>query len=198
MTDIVDSPRRVGGAVEQAGAHARIVERLFAEHNRALLRYLAVKLQCDQEAKDVAQEAYVRMLQLESPQTLSHLRAFLYKTASNLAIDRLRFRRMESRKLQLVFSQAEHASPDSSRCAMAKEEVGLLMGALQELSPQCRQAFLLQRLDGLGSDEIAERMLTTRRSVQRWIAAALAHCAHRLIESRTPKGPSSHVNGDLS
>lgn len=182
----------------RAGTHARTVERLFAEHNRALLRYLAVKLQCEHEAKDIAQEAYVRMLQLESPQTLSHLRAFLYKTASNLAIDRIRFRRMESRKLQLVFFQSEHASPDSSRCAMAREEVNLVMRALQELSPHCRQAFLLQRLDGLGSDEIAERLQTTRRTVQRWIAAALAHCANRLIESRALGSPSSHVNGDLS
>lgn len=180
-------------------ARARAVERLFEEHNRALLRYLVVRLQCEQEAKDVAQEAYVRMLQLDSPQTVSYLRAFLYKTASNLAIDRIRFRRMESRKLQMVFFGAEHASPDSSRGAAAAEEVKLLVRALQELGSECREAFVLHRLEGLGSDEIAQRMGTTRRSVQRWIAAALVHCTNRRTEKAAAGNDTGcRARGELS
>lgn len=68
------------------------IERLFREHNEALLRFIAAKLGSEQEAREVAQEAYVRLLSLHKPEAVSYLRAFLYKTAANLAFDRLRQR----------------------------------------------------------------------------------------------------------
>ena len=69
-----------------------VVERLFAEHNRSLIRFLRTRLKSDQEAKDVAQEAYVRLLQIDQPGTVSFLRADLFRTAVNIATDRMRGR----------------------------------------------------------------------------------------------------------
>src|ERR1700692_2213882 len=42
------------------------------------------------EGVEVAQEAYVRLLSLDRPGAVSYLRAFLFKTAANIAIDRRR------------------------------------------------------------------------------------------------------------
>ena len=72
---------------------AAAVSKLFRDHNRMLVGYLTSRLRSEQEAKEVAQEAYVRLLQLQDPGTPSLLRAYLFKTATNLAIDRLRHRR---------------------------------------------------------------------------------------------------------
>jgi DNA-directed RNA polymerase specialized sigma24 family protein len=69
------------------------VARLFREHNAALLRFAAARLGSEHEAREVAQEAYVRLLQLDRRQTIGFLRAYLFKTAANLATDRLRARR---------------------------------------------------------------------------------------------------------
>jgi RNA polymerase sigma-70 factor (ECF subfamily) len=65
------------------------VERLFREHNAALLRFISAKIGSEQEAREIAQEAYVRLLQLDHPEAVSYLRAFLFKTAANLAVDRM-------------------------------------------------------------------------------------------------------------
>jgi RNA polymerase sigma factor (sigma-70 family) len=67
---------------------------LYREHNRVLVRCLTARLRSEQEAKEVAQEAYVRLLQLQKPGAPSLLRAYLFKTATNIAIDRLRHRRV--------------------------------------------------------------------------------------------------------
>ena len=56
-----------------------LVGRLFREHNRSLVSYLAMRLRSVQEAKEVAQEAYVRVLQLQEPGAVSFLRAYLFK-----------------------------------------------------------------------------------------------------------------------
>src|SRR5258707_12615764 len=75
-------------AIGQADA----VARLFQEHNRTLVRYLAVRLQSVQEAKEIAQEAYVRLLQLDQPGVESFLKSYLYRVATTLAFDRVRQR----------------------------------------------------------------------------------------------------------
>ena len=71
-------------------SRASVVERLFREHNEALIRFLRGRVGSHNEALEVAQEAYVRLLSLDEPGAVSYLRAFLFKTAANIAIDRRR------------------------------------------------------------------------------------------------------------
>src|SRR3569833_3418857 len=78
---------------------SQLVSRLFQEHNRALVRKQTARLHCEQEARDVAQEAYVRLLQLEEPGAVSFLKAYLFRIASNLAVDRIRQRAVHGRVL---------------------------------------------------------------------------------------------------
>jgi dienelactone hydrolase len=61
------------------------VERVFRDHNEALLRFIAAKLGSRQEAREVAQEAYVKLLSLDNREAVSYLRAFSFKIAANLA-----------------------------------------------------------------------------------------------------------------
>src|SRR5947209_4337020 len=73
------------------------VGRLFREHNQTLVRYLRARLGSEQEAKEVAQEAYVKLLQLERVGAISFMRAYLFRIAANLAIDRIRQRNSQGR-----------------------------------------------------------------------------------------------------
>jgi RNA polymerase sigma-70 factor (ECF subfamily) len=52
--------------------------------------------------------------------------------------------------------------------------------ALQELPAQCREAFLLNRLEGLTHSEIAERLGVSTKTVQRHIERALRRCVQVL------------------
>src|ERR1700756_676267 len=70
------------------------IDHLFREHNDALVRFLSARLGSYQDAREVAQEAYVRLLNLDRPGAANFLKALLYKTAANLAIDRLRHQRL--------------------------------------------------------------------------------------------------------
>src|SRR5688500_2420639 len=81
-----DSPAAEGSSAEQA----RLIGRLFCEHNEALIRFLIARTHSRQEAREIAQEAYVRLLSLDKPGAVSYLRAFLFKTAANIATDRRR------------------------------------------------------------------------------------------------------------
>ena len=87
-------PSNVNQAAEPVSdyedSRTSVVERLFREHNEALIRFVRGRVRSHNEALEVAQEAYVRLLSLDQPGAVSHLRAFLFKTAANIAIDRCR------------------------------------------------------------------------------------------------------------
>src|SRR5688500_18677903 len=80
------------GEDADGATRAELVTRLFREHNQALISLLTLQLRSVQDAKEVAQESYVRLLQLDRPGAASLLRAYLFRIASNLAVDRLRQR----------------------------------------------------------------------------------------------------------
>src|SRR5689334_22138496 len=82
-------------------ARADLVERLFREHNEALIRFLLGRCRSYQEAREVAQEAYVRLLSLDQPGAVSYLRSFLFRTAANIAIDRQRREEVHDRTTDL-------------------------------------------------------------------------------------------------
>ena len=96
-------------------SHAQRISRLFSEHNESLIQFLATRLRSVQEAKEVAQEAYVRLLSLEDSGAVSFLRAFLFKTAANLAVDRIRSRNRQRQALDAGLCDESREAPTPDR-----------------------------------------------------------------------------------
>lgn len=173
-----------GGADTRQGAgeaRALEVERLFRDHNDSLVRFLTLRLHSRQEAREVAQEAYVRLLQLERTDVAGFLRAYLFRIAGNLAIDRLRRRVTESRfQEEELFSGLFQNAPEPEVLALERERVDLVSGFLQELPDAVRDAFLMFRLEGMDQASIARRLGITDRMVRNHITRALMYCRLRL------------------
>ena len=164
---------------------ASAVSQLFRDHNRMLVGYLTSRLRSEQEAKEVAQEAYVRLLQLQDPGTPSLLRAYLFKTASNLAIDRLRHRKVQyqaEEQPELFASVTGTAIElnDPANQLMEREQTARLLGYLQELPIKCQQVFNLHRLEGVPQREVAVRLGFSERMVRRYVTYAMLYCRLRL------------------
>jgi RNA polymerase sigma factor (sigma-70 family) len=164
------------------------VERIFREHNDALLRFIAAKLGSKQEAHEVAQEAYVKLLSLEHREAVSYLRAFLFKTAANLATDRLR--RRSRRAFVMSGGSLDRAVFDLSpeREVAGEQAVARMREAIDELPPKCREAFLLYRIEELSCEEIAARLGLQQRMVWKYIARALEYIRKRLNEDSAQSG----------
>jgi RNA polymerase sigma-70 factor (ECF subfamily) len=173
-------------AQETRGA---LIEKIFREHNSSLLRFLQARLSSSQDAREVAQEAYVRLLQLDSPGAIGFLRAYLFKTAANLATDRLRHRRVTQLNVNEDFFSLEPPTPHDTLAA--QQDLDVLSEALDELSPKCREVFMLRRLGNLQTDEIARRTHIGPRMVRIYIAQALAHCHMRIAEAHQTRSDTA-------
>jgi RNA polymerase sigma factor (sigma-70 family) len=161
------------------------ISQLFSEHNRMLVRYLTVRLRSVQEAKEVAQESYARLLQLQQPGAPSLLRAYLFKIATNLAIDRLRHRNIQRRAEEQPALMGELTTisgdlGDPAEQLLAREQVEQLLGYLQELPTKCQRVFDLHRLEGVPQQAVAVRLGFSERMVRRYVTYAMVYCHLRL------------------
>lgn len=170
----------------------RELVRLFHEHNASLVQLLRAKLRSDQEARDVAQEAYVRLLQLDRLGAVSYLRTYLFRTALNIATDRLRsacVRNLVHRD-PLFDPGVNELSPE--RAALAQEELQRVTSALSSLPPKPRYAFLLYRFGDLEIEEVAERLGVSDRMVRNYVLQALLCCREALDDGRIRGNRGSH------
>lgn len=161
-------------------SRASVVERLFREHNEALIRFLRGRVGSHNEALEVAQEAYVRLLSLDQPGAVSYLRAFLFKTAANIAIDRRRrhqnFDRVAGR--QLFTELTENRTPERQ---LSGEQTLRHLGALIEgMPPKCRESFVMNQIHGLDAATIARQLGISDSMVRKYIVRALLHCRARI------------------
>jgi RNA polymerase sigma factor (sigma-70 family) len=161
------------------------VSELFREHNRVLVGYLKSRLGSLQEAKEVAQEAYVRILQLHEPGAPGLLRAYLFKTAANLAIDRLRHRRVRQRSEEQpqLFEELNTTGrelDDPAEQLLAREQAEQLLRFLQELPTKCQQVMNLHRFEGKSQRDVAVRLGISERMVRRYVTYAMVFCQLRL------------------
>ncbi len=168
---------------EDEESRASVVERLFREHNEALIRFLRGRVGSHNEALEVAQEAYVRLLSLDQPGAVSYLRAFLFKTAANIAIDRRRrhqnFDKVSER--QLFTELAETRTPE--RQLSGEQTLHRLGVLIESMPPKCRQAFVLNQIHGLDAATIASQLGITDSMVRKYVVRALLHCrAHMDFE----------------
>ena len=168
-----------------AAARRLEVAGLFERHNDILVRVLATKLGSVQEARDVAQEAYVRVLGLDDDTVVSHLRAYLFRTANNIAIDRLRERVRRRESAQVDPEEAGLKSNESSAEELVDvdQRLALIRQFVTELPPKCRLAFLLFKFECRSYREIADRLDIGESMVRKYVLRGVRHCHRRLRES---------------
>jgi RNA polymerase sigma-70 factor (ECF subfamily) len=167
------------------------IERVFREHNESLVRFLMARLRSRQAALEVAQDAYVRVLSLDKPGAISFLRAFLFRTAANLAVDRLRREQVQGRVAELpMFHELSDARTPERKVASA-QELEHLTRLLAQLPPKCREAFYLSRVEDMSGADIASRMGLSERMVRVYIVRAMLFCQTNMDRKGASPGESS-------
>ncbi len=160
------------------------VAALFEAHHVPLYRYL-VRLAGDPDlAADAAQEAFVRLID-HAPRLRARpaeeARAWLYRVATNVALEQLRTAARRRRLLEAAPLRAPvgDPAPPADAAAESGERHARVTAALAEL-PERDRTVLLMREAGFAHREIAAAVGTTTGAVGTVIARALDRVAERL------------------
>jgi RNA polymerase sigma-70 factor (ECF subfamily) len=150
-----------------------------------LLRFLTMRIKCPEAAADLTQETFLRFHQFIQATPPNNARALAYRIAVNLANDYQRKVKVrETYNSNTDFSTVEEVHPSElpgpEQVVMAQQELKCLQDALDELTEECRTAFLLHSVHGLTYPEIATQLGISRSLVGRHLVRALAHSKQRL------------------
>lgn len=148
------------------------------EYHAELQRFLMRRLRSTQNAQDLAQEAYLRLLRVERGELVRQPRAYLYRIALNLVLEfKLRCSRdpitYDSDTLQEVAEHVSDAPADESEREADAQQIELI---LAQLPPLYRAIFVLRKRDGLSYQEIAQQLDISAHTVKKYLARAVAQC----------------------
>jgi RNA polymerase sigma-70 factor (ECF subfamily) len=111
---------------------------------------------------------------------VSFLRAYLFRTALNIATDRMRAEAVRHLAHQDPVFDEEPVEPDPERVAAAREQVRAVTESLATLSEKPRLAFVWHRVMDRDIGEIARELGVSERMVRNYIVQALVHIRERL------------------
>jgi RNA polymerase sigma-19 factor, ECF subfamily len=151
----------------------------FEQYHAGLHRFLMRRLRSTQNAQDLAQETYLRLLRMDRHDLVRKPQAYLYRIASNLVYEF----KLRERNAPVCFDSEEleraAESPAVPATADASEDLGLsqqLEILLEQLPPLYRAVFVLRKRDGMSYPEIARTLDISVHTVKKYLARAVAQC----------------------
>jgi RNA polymerase sigma factor (sigma-70 family) len=158
-----------------------LVERLFEQHRAALQGFFARRVRIKQDAPDLVQEVYLRMLRVKDADALRNPEGYLFTVASNLVYEQAVLNRRQTVDLDRPGVEQALAAPARYEEMFDDERrVQRLNKVLAELSPKCRATVYMKYQHGLSYEEIAQQIGVSPHMVQKYLGIALAHCRRRM------------------
>lgn len=158
-----------------AASDANAFEELFRATHAMLVRYAGTFIRDHAAARDLVQDAYVRIWERRT--TLDprrSLKALLFRTVRNLALNRARDRRTR-RDLLTDYEPDVYREPTPDAHAEGREFGRHLDAWISALPERQREALRLSRFEGLSHEEIADVMDISPRTVNNHLVKALKH-----------------------
>lgn len=153
---------------------------LYRDCAPTLRRRIRHRVGSDDEANDLVQDAFARLLGARTAKGLREPGAFLNRIVRNLLIDRSR--RLSVRPLHVPLeSESEFAvAPEQDELIELEQMRRRYRDVVESLPPRMRQVFVLHRIEDLSYKEIAARLDIGVRTVEWHIAEAIVRISRGL------------------
>lgn len=149
---------------------------LYLDHHGWLLSWLRRKLGCGQQAADVAQDTFVRLLGQRRTLDFQQPRALLTHVAKGLVIDHWRRQEVERAYLDAIAHLPEPQAPSPEAHLLIVETLCRIEAMLDAMPARTRKIFLLAQLDGLSYAQVAEQAGVSLATVKRHMSDGFVAC----------------------
>lgn len=155
-----------------------------------LMRFLQRNCRNPSDVEDVRQEVYANLLRAAERNLPERTRPFLFQTARNVLIDRLRRENVIPIEVaaDLDLSIVPSDEPGPERSVFARETLRRLQIALNDLPPRYREALILKRVEGLSLQEISRRMGIPEQVVSNYVRRGVFALADQLYGEQSAVG----------
>ena len=145
----------------------------------SLLRFVGRFIHQTQDIEDIVHETFLRTYAAEINTQIRSPKAFLFRTARNLALKHLD--KCSTRLVDYLedFESSEVLVDERSAedAAEAQEQFATFCRAVSTLPLQCRRAFILRKVYGLSHKEIADHLEISVSTVEKHLASGITRCS---------------------
>lgn len=158
-----------GGGIRQPDAMVS----LYAAEAPRLWRFFWRRTACAEEAHDLVQETFTRVLAQADRPAIANPGGYLTRIAQNLLRDRAKFDRRRATEDHVPADEAVLAGTDQTRLLEVRDMLDRLELAMLEVPSRDREVFMAHRIEGLTYGEIADRTCLTIKQVEKAIVRVL-------------------------
>lgn len=147
-------------------------------HHPELMRYFRTRVHNIDDAADLAQECYARLLRYREGHTEASLQLLLFRIAKNLLTDSWRAQQAHHADEHVDIGELDipAGAPSHFDHLHGQQQLSRLKDVIGTLPPKCQAVFVFSRIDGLSHAEIAQKCGITPKAVEKHITKALAAC----------------------
>jgi len=156
-------------------------EQLFEAYCDELRHYVYYRSGDTEVAEDIIQDTFLKVWEIRDSVKVETARALLYTIASNLYANRFKRQKLKFRFEQTIVEDRTNESPEFQ--LEVKEFDDKLQRVLAEMNENSRLVFLMNRIDQLTYNEIANNLDISVKAVEKRMKKALEYL-HDKIEQR--------------
>lgn len=152
------------------------IAELYKAHYGWLYGWLYKKLGSAENAEDVLQDTFTKLIRSQGLLDIQQPKAYLTTTAKRILIDRARHQKIEQSYLEYLAQQNLTYDISPEQTVLAIDILNQLARVLDGLAERQQLAFLMHYIDGLSLVDIATRLKVTSRTIHYDLVKTLSHC----------------------
>ena len=171
-----------GRAHRAQAADAEAIAALNDRFRAPLASYFLKRVDQAEDVDDLVQEVFLRLATRADLADVKQMDGYLFATAANVLRDRFRRQAVLKPEFHDEYVDDAHSRDSFSpeRVLLGKDELRLVIAAIEELPKRTRRIFLMRRYEGLRLKEIAAKERMSESGVRKQLIKAKVHIAKRM------------------
>jgi RNA polymerase sigma factor (sigma-70 family) len=177
--DLSDNSSHVPSLAER---RSTLLDALSRKFRRPLIGFFFRRIRNGADAEELTQEVFYRLVSRPDILSITNHEGYVFEVAANLLRDRarkLRTRALDAH-VQLEDLEIESIQPSQFATVEGKQRLNVLLQALSELTPRCRDVFMLNRFENFSHSQIAMHLGISTSAVEKHVMHAMAHLRARM------------------
>jgi RNA polymerase sigma factor (sigma-70 family) len=141
------------------------IDQIVATHGSAVWRTISRLLGGQQESADCFQDTFLEFIRVAQRRRIVHSEALLRTIATRRAIDAIRRKSADRRRLSPLDDEQKSAATDPQSSASGRELADWLRNALKDIDPLQATVFCMTQLDQMDREQVAAAMSITANHV---------------------------------
>lgn len=151
--------------MKTANLNQLITETYLAHHDK-LVGFIAKKINDRDDAEDLAQDAFMRLLNYSSEIREENIRSLLFTVAVNLVNDYLRHLYVRNDVHSNIMTSSQWWDDETEHTVVGRDLAQLEKKKLDSMPGQRRMIYIMRVHEGKNSQEVADRLGISKRTAE--------------------------------